>query len=687
MVDNMPGLGSNRVASGFGHLVSVLVIVFILGLVLGLQIGGETVRPYEPYNATYPSDASERGQEGTGPDGSVTGGDGTGGFPGQATISDLRFNPPSVNVDTASVPGSWDLIEELILDYVSNNVYKTGGVRYVTFEADIAAEPVATPAIGQPEASPVLSEPGYFEEGNFQVSGVRELDLSAFNGTHIMIVDVDTVNVYRVYPPEALELVASLNLSSIIASRAPSVEVKVVVDGVEEANITYDKRVVLKGLLLSDDRIIVLGQVYYTAGIWASLRVSMPGSIAYFEPGSMYTPLTAVAVLDQGLNLLDVYTVNGYLEDARLAGDRLAVAVRLPSYTVEYGMVTPRHPQVNGELVPADSVVVVGEPEDYLTVLAVNASSLEYSVLAMLGFLGRGYMVMDANGMVYAAFNSYGATNDGIGPVIKVYSIDASPDGVELLASGEFEGWLRSTWQLQPYGDYLILLTGGLKVDMYILDPYTMEPVSAIESLTEMEQVYGVRVIDNILYMVTFRQIDPLFAIDISDPENPVVLGYLKAPGFDNYLHPIGGGFILGVGVEDGIVRISLYKLVNGTPTVVDRLYTGYYHTLLLDQAGHKAFTYNSITSIALIPVAFPASQAPASGYLAVKIGNNTLSMLGVLDHVCASRAYTANSLAYTVKAAPTIGPILYEDEGSDTCPVIVSWSLETLEEVSRIQG
>ena len=50
--------------------------------------------------------------------------------------------------------------------------------------------------------------------------------------------------------------------------------------------------------------------------------------------------------------------------------------------------------------------------------------------------------------------------------------------------------------------------------------------------------------------MVTFRQTDPLYVIDLADPTNPVVTGELKIPGYSAYLHPVGDGLLLGVGQD-----------------------------------------------------------------------------------------------------------------------------------------
>ena len=64
----------------------------------------------------------------------------------------------------------------------------------------------------------------------------------------------------------------------------------------------------------------------------------------------------------------------------------------------------------------------------------------------------------------------------------------------------------------------------------------------------EQEQIYSVRFVGKIGYVVTFKEIDPLFVIDLSDPTNPKVKGKLKIPGYSSYLHPYDENHIIGIG-------------------------------------------------------------------------------------------------------------------------------------------
>ena len=84
---------------------------------------------------------------------------------------------------------------------------------------------------------------------------------------------------------------------------------------------------------------------------------------------------------------------------------------------------------------------------------------------------------------------------------------------------------------------------------LYILDE-NLEELSRIEGLAEDETVYSARFMGDIGYFVTFRQMDPLFSVDLSDPEHPEILGELKIPGFSEYLHPYGEGKLLGIGMD-----------------------------------------------------------------------------------------------------------------------------------------
>ena len=110
---------------------------------------------------------------------------------------------------------------------------------------------------------------------------------------------------------------------------------------------------------------------------------------------------------------------------------------------------------------------------------------------------------------------------------------------------------------------------------LYIISPKGTI-AGKLENIAPGEAQHGVRFIDNYAYLVTFRQIDPLFVIDVSDATAPKIMGELKMPGYSSYLHPYGNmeqgvQYLIGLGyntrtgewggeVQDGI-KLDLYKV------------------------------------------------------------------------------------------------------------------------------
>ncbi len=120
-----------------------------------------------------------------------------------------------------------------------------------------------------------------------------------------------------------------------------------------------------------------------------------------------------------------------------------------------------------------------------------------------------------------------------------------------------------------------------------------------LDGLAEDERVYAVRFFGDTGYFVTYRQIDPLFAVDLSDPAAPKILAELKLPGFSEYLHPYGEGLLFGLGYSVNESRgwtenLKLYMFAISDPAAVSELATleleegyspatGNHHAILAD--------------------------------------------------------------------------------------------------------
>ncbi|MDR0435209.1 MAG: beta-propeller domain-containing protein [Propionibacteriaceae bacterium] len=139
----------------------------------------------------------------------------------------------------------------------------------------------------------------------------------------------------------------------------------------------------------------------------------------------------------------------------------------------------------------------------------------------------------------------------------------ALTDGtLNVAANGTVPGWVIGQFALDEYRGNLrvAVSTNGkdwaLNAALYVLNP-NLEIIGRIESLITDESVQSVRFMGEIGYVVTFRQTDPLFAIDLSDPSAPTVMSTLHLPGFSSYLHPWGTDRLLGLGFqgdENGLI-------------------------------------------------------------------------------------------------------------------------------------
>jgi hypothetical protein len=127
-----------------------------------------------------------------------------------------------------------------------------------------------------------------------------------------------------------------------------------------------------------------------------------------------------------------------------------------------------------------------------------------------------------------------------------------------------------------------------------------LEQTGHVGDLAPNEQIFSVRFVDTRGYIVTFRQVDPLFVLDLATPSNPTLLAALKIPGFSEYMHPLDANHILTIGRDataDGRQRglqLQIFDVTNGANPLVKHkfTYTGDEYGSSEASYDHKAFTY-----------------------------------------------------------------------------------------------
>lgn len=135
-----------------------------------------------------------------------------------------------------------------------------------------------------------------------------------------------------------------------------------------------------------------------------------------------------------------------------------------------------------------------------------------------------------------------------------LFEFELSDDGAQHVASGEVEGTIRDRWSMDEHGGVLRVLVGPSSETANANSVVTLEregdelvETGRLDGLGRNEQVQSVRWQDDVAIIVTFRQVDPLYVVDLRQDE-PTLLSELKIPGFSSYLHPLGTDRLIGVG-------------------------------------------------------------------------------------------------------------------------------------------
>ena len=225
-----------------------------------------------------------------------------------------------------------------------------------------------------------------------------------------------------------------------------------------------------------------------------------------------------------------------------------------------------------------------------------------------------------------------------------VHRFDITAAQANYEASGEVLGVIHNQFSLSEHNGYLRVVTtvGGpwgdeseSHVRVLSTDGDVLAEVGNVGNIGRGEQVQSVRFVGDVGYMVTFRQIDPFYTIDLSDPANPEILGELKIPGFSSYLHPIGDTLVLGVGSDaddDGRITGAKVSLFDVSDLAAPREVAVWTAPDGWNDVGwdHRAFLWWAPESLAVIPVTVWNDW---SGAVVLRVADGTITEVGRVDH------------------------------------------------------
>ncbi|HEX2128489.1 MAG TPA: beta-propeller domain-containing protein [Solirubrobacterales bacterium] len=381
-------------------------------------------------------------------------------------------------------------------------------------------------------------------------------------------------------------------------------------------------------LLLHGDRALVLSTTYseYAAGDLST--ATLLTEVAIGDPANMRVERTALA--------------EGSYVSARLTGAtaRVVVSTPPPVRVADRGRgraLVPRlrlrdrvaRERTDGKLVGCSEVRRPARfaGADLLTVLTVDMQT-GLPAVDTDAVMTAGDVVYGSPTSLYVAterwFGDNPAATDLSEVSTRVHRFVASQPGVtEYVASGQVPGFMLSQWSMSEHDGVLRVASttappwredGQAERSQSFLttlavDGDRLREVGQVGGLGRGEQIYAVRMMGDRGYVVTFRQVDPLYVLDLADAASPRVLGELKIPGYSAYLHPVGEGFLLGIGQDAtgrGMttgVQASLFDVRDpANPARLDRESFGRY-TYSEVEYDHHAFSFFPEHGLAVIPL------------------------------------------------------------------------------------
>ena len=383
---------------------------------------------------------------------------------------------------------------------------------------------------------------------NNQVEGVDEADIVKTDGSFIYTISESRVLITDARNPDDLK---------------------------NGAEITLEPEMYPQQLFLSDDTLVVMGSEYSI----------MPREGEVNEDMAQHISMTSVYLYDisdpaspsfirkvgtegnlNGARLTEgiLYYVTNVYPDMWMMEQQDDVELRPRTYDSNDGeeLSTLEYDRIS---------ILPGTMEgSYSIVSAIDLANPAANEVSTEGFLGGSeqlYMTKESLYLTAAAYVPMdGQNTDDVSMDIwipqlantEIYKFALDNTDITFLASSEVKGTLLNQFSMDEYnGFFRIVTTEGFAWDeaspsknhLFILDG-GMEQVGSVEDLAKGERIYSARFMGDKAYMVTFKETDPLFVIDVSAPSSPQVLGELKIPGFSNYLHPLGEDHLIGFGSD-----------------------------------------------------------------------------------------------------------------------------------------
>jgi inhibitor of cysteine peptidase len=492
----------------------------------------------------------------------------------------MPFEPALLGENQISKFASYEELQ----DFINTNVQYTASPWRHVWMNDVFKGVTGEGAIYAPAASD-------YSPTNIQVAGVDEADIVKTDGEYIYLVSGQKVIIVKAYPPEQAQVLSEIKLEGIAI-----------------------------GIFVNGDRLVVFEEetpYYGDVRLGPTGEFYMP-SIAYYT-----SPKTYIKVYDvsdrENPRLQREISADGQYVSSRMIGDYAYVVINEPVYGEDDEPSLPRIYSGGSEKeIPATDIYCCNVSDYYYmytTIMAINTQNDDQKATYATMLLGASSNLYVSLDNIYLTFPVWGGAVGG-SQRTSVHRIHIAGNNMTYVASGEAPGMVLNQFSMDEYDGYFRVATTTYgqttQNNVYILD-MDLNITGSLENLAPGETIYSARFMGERGYLVTFKQVDPLFVIDLKDPYDPEVLGYLKVTGYSDYLHPYDETHIIGIGKETTDagefawyqgVKISLFDVTDvSNPREISKVEIGDRGTDSPVLWDHKAFLFDKSRNLLVMPI------------------------------------------------------------------------------------
>ena len=476
-----------------------------------------------------------------------------------------------------------------------------------------------------------------YSKTNIQVEGVDEADIVKTDGEYIYIVSGGNITIVKTVPAEKATVLSKIVLDGYITGIFINGDKLVVFETEYGVFPLYETGVVVDSTNRSEDG---NDSTKDDAPTNATTPLDVPPTapepitiMPRYEP-----PTTSIKVYDISTKenpvLARNFSVDGSYFGSRMIGDYVYIIATQYTFYMATDIYLPRvHSDNETETIAATDIYYYNFSDtsySFTTIVALNTKDDTQEPTHETILVGGTSAIYVSQNNIYLTFPDYNWQEpDTMKTAIQRITINKQ--AITPASSGKVPGYILNQFSMDEYGGYFRIATTindfnwrtfaedsvqqpTSKNNVYVLD-MNLNVVGKLEDLAPGEQIYSTRFMGNRCYMVTFRNIDPLFAIDLSDPTAPKVLGQLKVTGYSGYLHPYDENHIIGIGKEtiydakedfawyQGL-KISLFDVSDvSNPVEVAKIEIGDRGTDSPVLWDHKALLFDREKNLLVLPV------------------------------------------------------------------------------------